>query len=206
MKKNKQPYSLKSISIVVYPESCPEFEQLIETLPIKRYAYILHSRDKEENGEIKKSHYHFIAQFTKYVNTKALLKKLGLSPDFPTQPLGDWVSMIRYFQHLDNPEKEPYSYKEIISNIELSSSIGDYCDKEEKASYELKEILKIIDRLCFKYNGSLPIDIFTTELINKKLIIAYKNYYYICRDYIRSFEEGNRLLDMPNKSKSYYIQ
>ncbi len=57
MKKNKQPYSLKSISIVVYPESCPNFEQLIETLPIKRYAYILHSRNKKATLSLCRSIY-----------------------------------------------------------------------------------------------------------------------------------------------------
>lgn len=198
-KKKKNPYSVKSISIVVYPESCPDLDFVINTLPIKRYAYILHNKDLNENNEIKKPHFHLIIQFTKAVNTNALLKKLGLSIDFLVQPLGDWTSMIRYFQHLDNPEKTQYSYEEIITNYNVSifenNTIGDYCDKEYKASCKLQEILKIIDSISWKFNGFIPQDFLLDTLIKKRLVLAYRQFFYIVRDYIADIEGKKRSID-----------
>ena len=48
--------------------TCYHLEQLnaIITSPdIKNYAYILHDKDKQENGELKKPHYHFLVQFAR---------------------------------------------------------------------------------------------------------------------------------------------
>ena len=46
--------------------TCYHLEQLnaiITAQDIRHYAYILHDKDKQENGEIKKPHYHFLVHF-----------------------------------------------------------------------------------------------------------------------------------------------
>lgn len=100
---------------VVYPESMPEnwLEILQDTrLPIAISP--LHDKDVNPDGEIKKAHYHLIICFDGPTTLNNVMEMITnpLNAPRPQKCLsvrGSW----RYMQHLDNPEKYPYSASDI---------------------------------------------------------------------------------------------
>lgn len=109
---------------IVYPESCPDIEDALNKLEPKRYAYILHDCDADENGELKKPHYHVYLYFENAREFKSIANVFGIAEN-NIELVKNKRALIRYFTHIDDPEKYQYSYKDIVSfnfNVEANFS------------------------------------------------------------------------------------
>ncbi|MGX7014121.1 replication protein [Vagococcus silagei] len=101
--------------ILVYPESTREdWKETLNDLMIPWACSPLHDKDTDDNGELKKPHYHCLLAFTNkksYQQVLSIAKKLS-APN-PKQ-CENVKGLIRYFAHLDHPEKQQYDVNQIV--------------------------------------------------------------------------------------------
>lgn len=68
-------------------------------------------------GDTKKPHYHFQVDLAYPMPRRQFIALLGLPEDYMYywEPVGKWDSLLRYYAHLDNPEKFQYDKEAIVS-------------------------------------------------------------------------------------------
>lgn len=136
----------KKYALVVYPRDMPEdWKTILAETFWDVIISPLHDRDVNADGTKKKPHYHILVSAGKSWITMSELAELGRKlkgvalPQQCSNPKG----MVRYFIHIDNPEKVQYKKSdiEVIGNYDIEeyfkASIG-----EERATRQ--EIVKYI--------------------------------------------------------------
>lgn len=110
----------------VYPESAPnDWKCILDDLVLPWVVSPLHDRDKEKDGELKKSHWHVILKTRKksYNQIKKISDSVCGAP-----PVGvlDPQAMCRYLVHMDHPEKYQYDKADIEchSGFDLRDWLG----------------------------------------------------------------------------------
>lgn len=100
-------------ALEVYPESASEnWQQLLNGY--KWALSPLHDKDVNADGSPKKAHWHLAVYFpNKAYYDEVVELAFALSKMKYVQPIKNLQGMIRYFAHLDNPEKFQYDPKEI---------------------------------------------------------------------------------------------
>ena len=106
----KSDLKKRNWSFILYPDSASEdWEEFLINTGIP-FAYAFHDKDINPTGEPKEPHYHVIicadGPIT-YQNAKTYADRVG-AKNGVIQPVGSVRGMIRYFCHLDNPEKHQY--------------------------------------------------------------------------------------------------
>ena len=106
----KSEMKKRNWSFILYPDSCSEdWEDFLINTGIP-FAYAFHDKDINPTGEPKVPHYHVIicsdGPIT-YSNAKTYADRVGAKNGI-IQPVGSVRGMIRYFCHLDNPDKHQY--------------------------------------------------------------------------------------------------
>lgn len=84
----------------------------------ERYAYCLHDKDVNENGELKKAHYHIYGKRKNQTKREVLASKLGI-PLNHCYYSTNWRGAVRYLIHVDDPDKYQYLVEEVISNFDV---------------------------------------------------------------------------------------
>ena len=135
-------------SFIAYPESVPnDWERILsENLNLKWARSPLHDSDLNADDTQKKSHWHIVLVFEcvkSYEQILTISKKInGTNP----QQVHNFKGLLRYFIHLDNPEKAQYEIKDIYSNgINVEQEILGTSDYEEKIEDEIIEIIEKYD-------------------------------------------------------------
>lgn len=144
-------------SVIVYPESAPDnWRQIIDETHVEWIESPLHEFDTNPTGEVKKPHYHILLLFggvKSYDQVCEFIKPLnGPIP----QRCHNAKAMVRYFAHLDNPDKYQYSISDIIphggvdlsellkpSTSERYTIIKEIC--EYVGSHNITEFFEIMD-------------------------------------------------------------
>ena len=107
----------RGFSFIIYPESAPNnWRSIIDEFHVSWAESPLHEFDVEPTGEIKKPHWHIVLNFDSVKSldqVKELIKPLHGSIPIP---LNSVRGMVRYFAHLDNPEKYQYPVDQIIGH------------------------------------------------------------------------------------------
>jgi len=102
-------------TIVVYPESLPEdWISILNGFNVQYVVSPLHDSDKNGAEEEKKAHYHVLLLFggvKSYDQVIELLKPLKCPAP---QKVHSCKSLVRYFLHLDHPDKHQYSKADLI--------------------------------------------------------------------------------------------
>src|SRR5699024_1058954 len=148
-------------TFVVYPESAPEdWREIIDDLHVPWIESPLHDKDVNPDGEIKKPHWHVMIMFSSnksYNQIREITMKLR-SPN--PQKVANAKGMVRYFAHLDNPEKFQYDKTEIIEHA--GADVSPYLAVTYAERYELiremmsfvkeKKIIEMKDLLDYAMN------------------------------------------------------
>ena len=102
---------------VIYPDSAPDnWRELLDDQHISWAESPLHEYDTNATGEVKKPHWHIVLSFDgkkSYNQICAILEPLNAP--IP-QRCHDVRGIVRYFAHLDNPEKYQYPVSEIVAH------------------------------------------------------------------------------------------
>lgn len=141
----KQGKRYLSWTFVAYPESLPEnwLNQLAD-LCVPFAVSPLHDKDKTELGEPKKPHYHVLLSF-RSVKSFEQIKQITdkLTAPIP-QPCNDTRGLVRYFLHLDHPNKAQYSRNDIVAGcgFDLENALQATATEEEEILDEICDFLE----------------------------------------------------------------
>lgn len=104
-------------SAIIYPESAPEnWREILDDHHIEWAESPLHEFDTDLTGETKKAHWHIVLAFDgpkSYDQVADLLRPLNCPAP---QKCHSLKGAVRYFAHLDNPDKFQYPTSEIIGH------------------------------------------------------------------------------------------
>lgn len=143
MEKTLRIEKRREFAFVLYPESAVSCWKEILVQLKQRIFYILHDRDVEGTGELKKPHYHVMVMYDSPRASSTVSKvacKCGGSGFL--EPLVSRRGYARYLIHLDNPEKYQYLPSEVVA---LN---GANYDVEIKSKSELKnDRLRLISEI-----------------------------------------------------------
>lgn len=135
-------------TFIVYPESAPE--NWIEILTEEQVPFVispLHDRDVNADGELKKAHWHVMLMFKgnkSFKQIKVITDKLN-SP--VPQKVNDAKAMVRYFLHLDNPEKWRYSKEDLraYGGIDVEKYLTSVSEQKSERYDGIREMCKFVD-------------------------------------------------------------
>lgn len=126
----------KELEAILYPGDGWDPESIIKVLEkrksVKEYAIILHDKDINENGELKKPHYH---TFMNFGNTnwtfEDVAKWFPISVEMVGRIKTNKALTLRYYLNENEPEKHLYSIDDMVANFDVQG----YLDKQkQKAS------------------------------------------------------------------------
>lgn len=149
MKKYKK---FRTASVILYPDGddCDKVFELLKSgkTQIEKYAYILHDKDKDKDGNPLKAHFHLIVNVGSKGNqsVNAFAKALELEPYRIEVMRGSFSSNVAYLCHLTgegSEEKHQYPISSIVSNFAHATVIEKFLKKKSNFSdYDLRtEIL-----------------------------------------------------------------
>lgn len=108
----------RSFAGTLYPDSeSYDCEQLLSIIRSKfiDWAYILHDKDTDDNGELKKPHIHWVGRATP--RTLFVVSNfLGL-PENDIEVVKNFDNMVMYLIHLNDIDKFQYSPDDVESNL-----------------------------------------------------------------------------------------
>lgn len=149
------------ITFVAYPESmCSSLEDNISKLlisyPDLKYWCILHNKDIDINGELKKEHYHIVLSLEFKNKSHTCYEKSDIAKLFgrnleSIEKVNNPTGIIRYLIHCDNNDKYQYDLEEVITNdIDILQSAIELQPKLKKsADDDLEELFTWIDNSCY---------------------------------------------------------
>lgn len=108
----------RSFAGTLYPDSeSYDCEILLSTIRSKfiDWAYILHDKDVNENGELKKPHIHWVGRATPRC-LSVVSNFLGL-PENDIEVVKNFDNMVMYLIHLNDIDKFQYSPDDVESNL-----------------------------------------------------------------------------------------
>ena len=123
----------RGFAFVLYPDSAPEnWRSIIDEFHVAWAESPLHDLDVDPGtGALKKPHWHIVLNFDS-VKSLDQVKKLiePLHGTIPI-PLNSVRGMVRYFAHLDNPEK----YQDLQIRVSGWNVLWNNINKEEQDGF-----------------------------------------------------------------------
>lgn len=92
----------------------------ITNLSAQRWAYILHDRDIDADGQLKKPHYHVLLEFVNPRSVSSVAKMLGI-PDNMVEIVYSVEGSRLYLTHANAPDKVQYDVSEVIANYDVDN-------------------------------------------------------------------------------------
>lgn len=116
---SEQKFRSRLFVAVLYPED-PTHAECMKKLETNGYnfAAILHDKDSQEDGEIKKAHWHIIVRFKNAVWNTAVAKDLGITSNY-LEVCKDQDASLLYLVHHGKEEKFQYDLEEVFGPMRL---------------------------------------------------------------------------------------
>lgn len=89
-----------------------------------RFAYILHDKDCDDDGVIKKAHCHLFCHTENQQSISSFCAQFNISPCYVDFAISE-RACIRYLMHLDNNDKYQYPENEVITNYDIKKYLVD---------------------------------------------------------------------------------
>lgn len=131
----------RCFNLVLYPDNWQHFDTHDFILQDFDSACILHDKDLDEEGKIKKPHWHIVIRCKNAVWNTALAKDLGVEDNY-IQKCRSLKSSLKYLIHFDNPDKYQYSIDSVEGS--LKKKLVRFIQDDEKDETE-----KVIDLMSF---------------------------------------------------------
>lgn len=125
-----------SFRIVTYAKE-EEFQELLKYGT--KWEYILHDKDKKEDGTTKEPHWHINITLKQWKSIKGVCKLVKSEQNTLAIPLIDREKAHRYLTHKD--DKEKYQYNE----EEIKTSEKKFWEETESKEGENEEFIRIIE-------------------------------------------------------------
>ena len=150
MGKNRSK-TAKHFLVELYPEDGWDGEKIKKILDehsiIKQYVYILHDKDTNSDGTVKKAHYYIYINFGRSSATCSdVARWFGIRETLVENVKSNKRKAVRYAIHLDQPDKHQYSREEVVANFDLESYFSN--EKQKSAAQLEKERKEQIVNMC----------------------------------------------------------
>lgn len=119
------------------------------------YAYIVHDKDYNEQGEIKKSHVHVVVSFKNAKWNTAFAEEINLSENY-IQSIRNYENCLEYLIHYNDTDKYQYDIEEVSGT--LKQKLVKFLNNDEKDENE--KTLELITYIQ-NYKGYLSITQFS---------------------------------------------
>lgn len=145
-----EKFESRKFRILLYPDDVTHCEALeyIEK-HFEKYIYILHDKDEEADGTLKKAHWHVIVEFPNSRYNTALAKQLGITKNYIRRC--NWINYASaYLLHVNNEDKHLYDISEckgsLVGKLKdlLNKGIKSECDKV----IDIIEFIEELDCYC----------------------------------------------------------
>lgn len=191
MSEKKKLIKGRDWTFIIYPESSPEnWRDILDDTHMQWVESPMHNQDKNPDGSLKKAHWHVLLRAEGPITITAVKNIIEpLNTPVP-QKVGSAKGMVRYFAHLDNPEKHRYDVNDIIPHngadiadfFKLSTSQNLSAVKDIFRFIKKKNIDNYVDFLdyCLEYGNDDWFDIainHNTLAINKMLDAMWQKSY-----------------------------
>lgn len=119
---------------------------------VKDYAYILHDKDENENGELKKPHWHICLRFKDSVPTASICSWFGITENYINKIRGRFADALAYLTHKNAPDKFQYLDEEVKSNFDFQKEVETLNSKkiDNARREEITEL--IVNGIIREYN------------------------------------------------------
>lgn len=115
------PKTYKTCEIMQQLEYMTEeqIEKGLDHNAVKDYAYILHDKDVDKDGNHKKPHWHICIRFKDSVPTESICKWFGISENYINKIRGRFGDALSYLTHKNAAEKYQYLEESVKSNFDF---------------------------------------------------------------------------------------
>lgn len=139
-------------AFIAYPDSVPENWQSILA---SQYTPIcispLHDSDLNGDDTDKKPHWHVLVAFSGKKTEEQAQQYSDCVHGTKVQPVNNIAGYVRYFIHIDNPEKTPYKKEDIINLCGFNSDQY-FAPSQSTVSQIMNEIQQfIVDNTILEY-------------------------------------------------------
>lgn len=179
---------IKNFAFVVYEDSCKEgWKEDIENMHVKA-LWIYHDKDKTEDGELKKPHYHVMIMWDGPIaltTARSVAKHFGAANDY-VEPVRNKISYARYMCHIDQPNKHQYGIELLqeLGGVNKMDLVGE--EKENKVDIA-REVLKFCKESKVWYYCDIIDYCFGNNEIWANLLLDIR-FGRLIQDYIKSLQ------------------
>lgn len=131
-------FKSRNFNLLLYPDDPNHMEALRYISSNFQYVGCLHDKDLDDNGALKKPHYHIILRFRENRWCSALANELGITENY-LQKTGRFSSSAQYLLHVGCEGKHLYDRSELIGP--LADSVCRIIDGDDENS----RILAMLD-------------------------------------------------------------
>lgn len=178
-------FQSKVYSIVFYDDTDIQTRlfDLILSKQMVAFAYIKHDKDVDDNGEIKKTHYHLYIEFAKRISDQFIRNYFNTEIVTKCYNKNYYIS---YFIHLYDKDKYQYDRENIVAyNINIDQCINNVAITSDDEIELLNDLINYI-----YVNNCNFYEVFHYAMRNG-LFYIYKSNYIMIRDIIKS-NQGER--------------
>lgn len=146
-------------AILLYTEEKAHMDALEIIKKNYKYASIVHNRDTNEDGELKKEHMHIILKLDNTCENSTIENNLGLRAGL-VQSVISLKGALEYLIHYNNPDKFQYSITEVEGD--LRQLLENYLNDNTNEAQRFKETLEIVK--CYRPVSVFDLAVLLTEL------------------------------------------
>lgn len=122
--------------MLLYPLEDETHKQALEYIKLNYdYASIVHDKDTNEQGEVKKSHTHVVISMPNAKWNTALAKELGITENY-IERCRCLENALEYLIHFNDDSKHQYTLEQVKGNLKKKLEkimLNDGKDEEDKA-------------------------------------------------------------------------
>ena len=115
--------------LILYSEDSTHLNAMSIIEQQYEYKAILHDKDIDENGELKKPHFHYIVKMPSSSPNSTLANNLGISENY-VQCIHTLKGAYNYLTHKFNPEKFQYDNTDLFGSLVLD------CEENQEGDFE----------------------------------------------------------------------
>lgn len=114
---SKKSSRTRYFTFIIYPESVVEgWTDIIDSFHVSWAQSPLHDKDINADGSTKKTHWHIMISFDSLKTNEQAQEIANSVGGTVVQQVHSPRALVRYFAHMDNPEKAQYNKADIISH------------------------------------------------------------------------------------------
>lgn len=197
-------------TLICYPESLPDnWEFILSSLHVPVAVSPLHDADVTAQGDEKKPHYHIMIRYDSLKSYSQVCDDTSVLKGTIPQIVKSGKGMIRYFCHLDDPNKHQYQVSDIrcFNGFDISPYLSQTVRERHLVVREMIEYIdaaQIFEVYQFvnycvvnRFDDWFPVLCGSTFRLIESYIRSRRNFRYEVEDEKRAIQKFKRADDIP---------